>query len=112
MAAEGEYESLLCVKPDVGVYRVPPRASNRAYRDRTDWKLDTPDWSGCMRITARGPVPFVKLEDKAPIEEHPGVAAETVSDSSRCFVLRIQDDNGEDEDGAFSRTPSVGETGA
>nr|XP_040045627.1 LOW QUALITY PROTEIN: adaptin ear-binding coat-associated protein 1-like [Gasterosteus aculeatus aculeatus] len=108
MAAEGEYESLLCVKPDVGVYRVPPRASNRAYRDRTlvyraaDWKLDTPDWSGCMRITARGPVPFVKLEDKvsgglfaqAPIEEHPGVAAETVSDSSRCFVLRIQDDNG------------------
>lgn len=29
-----------------------------------DWKLDTPDWSGCMRITARGPVPFVKLEDK------------------------------------------------
>lgn len=29
-----------------------------------DWKLDTPDWSGRMRITARGNVAFIKLEDK------------------------------------------------
>lgn len=114
-----------------------------------DWKLDTPDWSGRMRITARGKVAFIKLEDKvsgkiswnihvtatahlfpawkktnkqkkvswmiervvcschsrlcplgelfaqAPVKEYPGVAVETVSDSSRYFVLRIQDDNGE-----------------
>uniref|UniRef100_A0A6I8NKK0 NECAP endocytosis associated 1 n=1 Tax=Ornithorhynchus anatinus TaxID=9258 RepID=A0A6I8NKK0_ORNAN len=32
MAAEAEYESILCVKPDISVYRIPPRASNRAYR--------------------------------------------------------------------------------
>uniref|UniRef100_A0A2K6SSK7 NECAP endocytosis associated 1 n=1 Tax=Saimiri boliviensis boliviensis TaxID=39432 RepID=A0A2K6SSK7_SAIBB len=32
MAAEVEYESVLCVKPDVSVYRIPPRASNRGYR--------------------------------------------------------------------------------
>ncbi|XP_078811483.1 adaptin ear-binding coat-associated protein 1 isoform X2 [Oryzias latipes] len=101
MAAEGEYESILCVKPDVNVYRIPPRASNRAYR-AADWKLDSPDWSGRMRITAKGKVAFIKLEDKvsgelfaqAPVNEYPGIAVETVSDSSRYFVLRIQDDSG------------------
>uniref|UniRef100_A0A3Q2NPP2 Adaptin ear-binding coat-associated protein 1 n=1 Tax=Fundulus heteroclitus TaxID=8078 RepID=A0A3Q2NPP2_FUNHE len=101
MAAEGEYESILCVKPDVNVYRIPPRASNRAYR-AADWKLDAPDWSGRMKVTAKGKVAYIKLEDKvsgelfaqAPVNEYPGVAMETVSDSSRYFVLRIQDDNG------------------
>ncbi|XP_029919921.1 adaptin ear-binding coat-associated protein 1 isoform X2 [Myripristis murdjan] len=101
MAAEGEYESILCVKPDVNVYRIPPRATNRGYR-AADWKLDAPDWSGRMRITAKGKVAFIKLEDKvsgelfaqAPVHEYPGIAVETVSDSSRYFVLRIQDDNG------------------
>ncbi|KAK5620639.1 Adaptin ear-binding coat-associated protein 1 [Crenichthys baileyi] len=101
MAAEGEYESILCVKPDVNVYRIPPRASNRAYR-AADWKLDSPDWSGRMRITAKGNVAYIKLEDKvsgelfaqAPVKEYPGAAMETVSDSSRYFVLRIQDDSG------------------
>lgn len=29
-----------------------------------DWKLDSPDWSGRMRITAKGKVAYIKLEDK------------------------------------------------
>ncbi|XP_029307747.1 adaptin ear-binding coat-associated protein 1-like [Cottoperca gobio] len=103
MATEGqsEYESVLCVKPEVNVYRIPPRASNRAIR-AADWKLDAPDWTGRMRVVARGKLAFVKLEDKisgelfaqAPVDEYPGLTVETVSDSSRYFVLRIQDDNG------------------
>ncbi|XP_052389481.1 adaptin ear-binding coat-associated protein 1 [Carassius gibelio] len=101
MASEVEYESILCVKPDVNVYRIPPRASNRGYR-AADWKLDTPDWTGRMRITAKGKVAYIKLEDKvsgelfaqAPVQEFPGIAVETVGDSSRYFVLRIQDDSG------------------
>lgn len=40
--------------------------------------------------------PAGELFAQAPVKEYPGVAVETVSDSSRYFVLRIQDDNGED----------------
>ncbi|XP_030203917.1 adaptin ear-binding coat-associated protein 1 [Gadus morhua] len=101
MATEGAYESILCVKPDVNVYRIPPRATNRGYR-AADWKLDSPDWSGRLRITAKGNEAYIKLEDKvsgelfaqAPVQEFPGITVETVSDSSRYFVLRIQDENG------------------
>ncbi|XP_068114474.1 adaptin ear-binding coat-associated protein 1 isoform X2 [Hyperolius riggenbachi] len=101
MAAEAEYESVLCVKPEISVYRIPPRASNRGYR-ASDWKLEQPDWTGRMRLTSRGKVAFIKLEDKvtgelfaqAPVDQFPGLAVETVTDSSRYFVIRIQDGNG------------------
>ena len=59
----GDYERILLVKPEVFMYRIPPRTSNRAYR-AADWKLDAPDWSGRMRIVALGPKCIIKLEDK------------------------------------------------
>ncbi|XP_067826643.1 adaptin ear-binding coat-associated protein 2-like [Heptranchias perlo] len=99
--AEGGYESVLCVKPEVHVYRIPPRATNRGYR-AADWKLDQPDWTGRLRITAKGNVAYIKLEDKnsgelfaqAPVDQFPGIAVESVVDSSRYFVIRIEDGNG------------------
>ncbi|NWX90982.1 NECP1 protein, partial [Nothoprocta ornata] len=100
-AAELEYESVLCVKPDVNVYRIPPRTSNRGYR-ASDWKLDHPDWTGRLRVTSKGKTAYIKLEDKvsgelfaqAPIDQYPGIAVETVTDSSRYFVIRIQNGTG------------------
>lgn len=55
-----------------------------------------------MRLVAKGVQCNLKLEDKTtgalfancPIETYPGVAIEAVSDSSRYFVIRVQDDNG------------------
>ncbi|XP_052759876.1 LOW QUALITY PROTEIN: adaptin ear-binding coat-associated protein 2-like [Mya arenaria] len=96
-----EYESVLCVKPTVHVFRIPPRPSNRGYR-ASDWKLDQPDWTGRMRVVAKGRDLSIKLEDKTsgelfarcPIEQYPSIAVESVMDSSRYFVLRIMDDNG------------------
>ncbi|XP_066231283.1 adaptin ear-binding coat-associated protein 2 isoform X2 [Saccopteryx leptura] len=97
----GEYESVLCVKPEVHVYRIPPRATNRGYR-AAEWQLDQPSWSGRLRITAKGPMAYIKLEDRtsgelfaqAPVDQFPGTAVESVTDSSRYFVIRIEDGNG------------------
>ncbi|KAG7319344.1 hypothetical protein KOW79_017818 [Hemibagrus wyckioides] len=99
--ADDTYESILCVKPEVHVYRIPPRASNRGYR-AADWKLDEPAWSGRMKITAKAKTAFIKLEDKntgelfaqAPVDQYPGASVEAVTDSSRYFVIKIEDGNG------------------
>ncbi|XP_071945508.1 adaptin ear-binding coat-associated protein 2-like [Antedon mediterranea] len=96
-----DYESVLCVKPEAFVYKIPPRATNRGYR-AADWKLDAPDWTGRLKVIAKGKSCFVRLEDKTsgelfaecPVDSHPGVAVEGVMDSSRYFVLRIEDGNG------------------
>lgn len=96
-----DYESVLCVKNEVFVFKIPPRPSNRGYR-AADWKLDEPDWTGRMRIVSKGKDLFIKLEDKnsgelfaqCPVEAYPGIAVEPVTDSSRYFVIRIKDDGG------------------
>lgn len=95
------YESVLLVKSEVFVFKIPPRATNRGYR-AADWNLQEPSWTGRMRLVSQGDAVTLKLEDKmtgqlfakCPIEQYPGIAVEAVTDSSRYFVLRIQDDNG------------------
>ena len=55
-----------------------------------------------MRLLAKGTECILKLEDKVsgelfakcPVDQYPGIAIEAVSDSSRYFVVRIQDDSG------------------
>ncbi|OCT73400.1 hypothetical protein XELAEV_18036376mg [Xenopus laevis] len=99
--ADADYESVVCVKPEVHVYRIPPRASNRGYR-AADWQLDQPAWTGRLRITSRGKMAFIKLEDRisgelfaqASVEQFPSIAVESVVDSSRYFVICIEDGNG------------------
>ncbi|KAM3963527.1 NECAP-like protein CG9132 isoform 2-T2 [Aphomia sociella] len=94
------YESVLLVKNEVFVFKIPPRSSNRGYR-AADWNLQEPQWTGRMRLVAKGEELIMKLEDKTsgelfakcPIDKYPGLALEAVTDSSRYFVVRIQDDN-------------------
>nr|CAG4641287.1 EOG090X0G5X [Eulimnadia texana] len=98
---EPEYESVLLVKNEIFVFKIPPRTTNRAYR-AADWNLEKPDWTGRMRLVTQGMKCTLKLEDKVtgelfakcPIDQYPGIAIEAVSDSSRYFVIRIQDDSG------------------
>jgi len=66
--------------------------------------LNEPQWTGRLRLVAKGKDCILKLEDKTtgelfakcPIDQYPGIAIEAVTDSSRYFVIRIQDDNGND----------------
>lgn len=92
---------MVLVKQEVFVYKIPPRQSNRGHR-AADWNLAEPTWTGRLRLVAKEKTLALKLEDKTsgalfancPVDSYPGVAIESVSDSSRYFVLRIQDDNG------------------
>nr|CAG4644389.1 EOG090X0G5X [Lepidurus arcticus] len=96
-----DYENVLLVKTEVFVFKIPPRTTNRGYR-AADWNLAVPEWTGRLRVVVKGEECTLKLEDKisgelfakSPIDQYPGTAIEAVSDSSRYFVIRIQDDNG------------------
>eukprot|EP00124_Ichthyophonus_hoferi_P003887 Ihof_evm4s374 gene=Ihof_evmTU4s374 len=95
------YQSVVLVKPEVFVYQIPPRQTNRGYR-AADWGLDKSMWQGRLRIMAQGKNVSVRLEDKtsgelfaqANVTSFPTDAIEAVNDSSRYFVLRITDDTG------------------
>lgn len=64
--------------------------------------MDEPDWKGRLRVASKGTNLAIKLEDKntgelfakCPVDSYPGVAVEQVIDSSRYFVLRLQDEGG------------------
>lgn len=67
-----------------------------------DWKLNEPDWVGRMRLIAIGKKLELRLEDKTgqlfakcPIDVYPGISIEPVIDSSRYFVVRLKNDNGQ-----------------
>lgn len=88
----------MLVKPEVFVYNIPPRNTARGYR-AADWNLSTPNWTGRLRCVAKGKVLEIRLEDKTsgelfaacPVEQYPGMSVEAVTDSSRYFVVCVQD---------------------
>ena len=86
-----EIEHTLLLKPEVFVYKIPPRPSAKGYR-AADWNLTKPVWTGRMRCVARGSGRCeLRLEDKdsgelfaaCPVEKYPGTSVEPVIDSSR-----------------------------
>jgi len=97
------YESIVLVKPEVFVYRIAALAGANQRHRAADWKLDEPDWTGRLRLVSVGEKLSLRLEDKntgqlfanAPIDKYPSVAIEAVADSSRYFVLRLLNSNGQ-----------------
>jgi len=91
-------ETTLLVIKECYVYKIPPRKSVAGYK-ADDWDLNAPMWTGRVTVTGKGSKCFVKLEDAqtgepfavCPVSDS---AIEPVTDSSRYFVMRIENENG------------------
>ncbi|KAF8330073.1 uncharacterized protein EI90DRAFT_3061485 [Cantharellus anzutake] len=94
-----DYESVLFVARDVSVYKVPPRTSLAGYRAQ-DWgDLSQHLWKGRIRIIETSKSCSIRLEDSQTGEffaqapyDHTGTSVDPVLDSSRYFVLRVEDE--------------------
>lgn len=99
-----DIESVSLVVREVFVYRVSARGSNRGYR-ADDWGLDKPLWTGRLKVTTKGTLLTIILQDsntgevfaQCPIsnDKEAHVAVEPVIDSSRYFVVRVINEAGQ-----------------
>ncbi|RUS17387.1 adaptin ear-binding coat-associated protein 1 [Endogone sp. FLAS-F59071] len=95
---DDDYESVLLVIRECYVYRIPPRQSSRGYR-AADWgDMEAFLWKGRLRIISKGDKCFIKLEDSGTGDlfalcpyDPTNNSVESVLDSSRYFVLKVED---------------------
>jgi len=93
-----EYEQTLLAIKECFVYKIPPRHTSSGYK-AADWNVSSFIWSGKLVITSKGEKCFIKLisPDKGDIFAicpYSPTSVEPVSDSSRYFVLKIDDGSG------------------
>ncbi|MCO5552019.1 hypothetical protein L7F22_005527 [Adiantum nelumboides] len=95
-------EHTLLVVREVSVYKIPPRGTSGGYKCG-EWLQSDKIWSGRLRVVSVKEVCEIRLEDAnsgelfAACHVHPGkrdLAVEPATDSSRYFVLRIDDGHG------------------
>ncbi|XP_020229454.1 uncharacterized protein At1g03900 [Cajanus cajan] len=91
-------ELVLFQVPECYVYIIPPRMSAASYR-ADEWDVNKWAWEGILKVISKGEECIIRLEDKSTGElyaraflrngePHP---VEPVIDSSRYFVLRIEE---------------------
>jgi len=93
-----DYEQTLLILKECFVYRIGPRPSAAGYKAQ-DWDPTKFIWSGRLVIVEKGQHCTIKFEDPnsgdvfalCPVDE---TSVEPVVDSSRYFVLKIQDGSG------------------
>ena len=89
-------ERVRCVITDAHVFKLPPRPTSGGWRG-ADWTDEL--WQGTVKVVERGDVTLVLLVDRVsgaifavcPIQDG---AVDRCVDSSRYFVLRIENANG------------------
>lgn len=99
---DDHFEHTLLVVREVCVYKIPPRSTSGGYKCG-EWLQSDKIWSGRLRVVSCRERCEIRLEDPATGElfaacfVHPGqreTSVETVLDSSRYFVLKIEDGRG------------------
>eukprot|EP00245_Coleochaete_scutata_P005540 TRINITY_DN19185_c0_g1_i1.p1 TRINITY_DN19185_c0_g1~~TRINITY_DN19185_c0_g1_i1.p1 ORF type:complete len:315 (-),score=48.06 TRINITY_DN19185_c0_g1_i1:662-1606(-) len=95
-------EHTLLVVREVNVYKIPPRPTSGGYKC-AEWLVGDKIWTGRLRVVSLKDRCEIRLEDPnngelfAACPVLPGkreATVENVSDSSRYFVLRIEDGRG------------------
>lgn len=93
-----EIESILYIAREVSVFKIPPLKVNEGHRAAEWGDLGAPLWKGRMRIIEKGEAAALMLEDGqtgelfARAEYDPArPSVEAVLDSSRYFVIRVED---------------------
>ncbi|KAJ0052791.1 hypothetical protein Pint_01709 [Pistacia integerrima] len=99
---EESFEHTLLVVREVSVYKIPPRSTSGGYKCG-EWLQSDKIWSGRLRVVSCKDRCEIRLEDPNSAELFaacfvlPGqreTSVETVLDSSRYFVLKIEDGTG------------------
>ncbi|KAJ8899355.1 hypothetical protein K2173_018329 [Erythroxylum novogranatense] len=99
---EESFEHTLLVVREVAVYKIPPRSTSGGYKCG-EWLQSDKIWSGRLRVVSCKDRCEIRLEDPnsgelfAACFVQPGQrenSVETVLDSSRYFVLKIEDGRG------------------
>ncbi|KAJ0453910.1 putative PH-like domain superfamily, NECAP, PHear domain-containing protein [Helianthus annuus] len=99
---EDAFEHTLLVVREVSVFKIPPRSTSGGYKCG-EWLQSDKIWSGRLRVVSCNNRCDIRLEDPnsgdlfAACFVHPGQrenAVESVLDSSRYFVLKIEDGTG------------------
>ena len=99
---DASLERTLSQYREAHVYTLPPRPNAGGYRCQ-DWPKSSHVFTGRVRVVASGDVCTIRLEDpsdgklfaQCPLDnDNPEVTVEPVADSSRYFVLKVQDGSG------------------
>jgi len=98
MDIEEEIDSILYIAREVSVYQIPPLNTNEGYR-ANDWgDLSNPLWKGRLRITQNSKGATIHLDDSQTGESFARAeyditkpSVEAVIDSSRYFVVRVEE---------------------
>ncbi|PWN37584.1 adaptin ear-binding coat-associated protein 1 NECAP-1 [Meira miltonrushii] len=95
-----EYETVLYVARECYVYKIPPRSSTAGYRAAEWGDMEAFLWKGRLRIIEHGQKCSIRLEDGNSGElfalcpyDISGQSVESVLDSSRYFVLRVESED-------------------